>query len=158
MKTSGEIRVHLHHRAVRDPIAAARKVFEKLGMTRTAESNGVLVFVAPRSQNFAILGDAGIHAKCGDVFLGGGRGGALGDHLRNGRFTEGIVGTVEKLRQGSRGALPSPRRTAKRAGERDRRGVAPATNEVRRENRGLREPVSGLSPGSIPVSRDAHGG
>ena len=96
MKTSGEIRVHLHHRAVRDPIAAARKVFEKLGMTKTAERNGVLVFVAPRSQNFAILGDAGIHAQCGDDFWVEAAA-ALGDHFRNGRFTEGIVGTVEKL-------------------------------------------------------------
>ena len=106
-KTSGEIRVHLHHRPVRDPIAAGAKVFEKLGMTRTAERNGVLVFVAPRSKNFAILGDSGIHEKCGDDFWIRAAA-AMGGHFQNGNFTEGIAGTIENL--GNALAAHFPRR------------------------------------------------
>ena len=95
-RSSGEIRVHLHHRKVSDPQEAGRRVFEKLGMTATKHRNGVLVFVAPRSRNFAILGDAGIHEKCGDDFW---KKSAehLSAHFRGGRFTEGLVETIEEL-------------------------------------------------------------
>lgn len=67
-KTSGEIRVFVQRGELDDPIVAARQRFEKLGMTATRERNGVLIFVAPRSQKFAVIGDQGIHARCGDVF------------------------------------------------------------------------------------------
>ena len=67
-KTSGEIRVFVSHRAVADPVAAAQKHFHKLRMNRTRDRNGVLIFVAPRSQKFAIFGDLGVHEKCGNVF------------------------------------------------------------------------------------------
>ena len=47
---------------------AARTQFEKLGMTATRHRNGVLIFVAPRSQKFAVIGDTGIHERSGDQF------------------------------------------------------------------------------------------
>jgi uncharacterized membrane protein len=113
--TSGQIRVHLHHRAVRDPIAAAKKVFEKLGMTKTAEKNAAMIFVAPLSKNFAILGDSGIHEKCGDDFWSAAAA-AMTGHFQKGDFPGGIVATIEKLgealaahfprREGSVNALP----------------------------------------------------
>lgn len=37
-------------------------------MTATRDRNGVLIFVAPRSQKFAVIGDTGIHECCGDEF------------------------------------------------------------------------------------------
>ena len=37
-------------------------------MHKTRERNGVLIFVAPRAQKFAVIGDRGVHEKCGDVF------------------------------------------------------------------------------------------
>ena len=95
-KSTGQIRVHLHHRGVRDPIAAAKTVFERLGMTKTAEKNGALVFVAPRSRNFAILGDSGIHSRCGDDFWREAAD-AMSHHFRRGDFAGGIVATVGKL-------------------------------------------------------------
>ena len=67
-KTSGEIRVFVQRGEIIDPMAAARAKFEKLGMTRTRERNGVLIFVAPRAQKFAVIGDEGVHAKCGEAF------------------------------------------------------------------------------------------
>jgi uncharacterized membrane protein len=67
-RTSAEIRVHIAHRPASDPMAEAVRVFEKLDMTRTHERNGVLIFVAPRSRNFAVIGDRGIHEKCGESF------------------------------------------------------------------------------------------
>lgn len=67
-KTSGEIRVFVQRGELDDPIVAARQQFEKLGMTATKERNGVLLFLAPRSQKFAVIGDSGIHERCGDAF------------------------------------------------------------------------------------------
>ena len=49
--TSGEIRT------------VAERTFERLGMTKTALRNGVLLFIAAEEQRFAILGDSGINAK-----------------------------------------------------------------------------------------------
>lgn len=61
--TSGEIRVHLQRRLKGDVFAAARQRFEELGMTATAERNGVLFYVVTDDRQFAVLGDSGIDAK-----------------------------------------------------------------------------------------------
>lgn len=95
-QSSGEIRVHLHHRAVADPQDAGQKVFEKLGMTNTRRRNAVLVFIAPRSRNFAILGDSGIHERCGDDFWKKSAE-KLSAHFRGGKFTDGLVETIGEL-------------------------------------------------------------
>lgn len=68
MKTSGEIRVYVQHGEVDDPFSEAQARFTALGMTATQERNGILIFVAPRSQKFAVIGDEGIHQRCGDSF------------------------------------------------------------------------------------------
>ena len=67
-RSSGEIRVFVSDAVVEDPVAAARVQFERTGMHATAQRNGVLIFVAPRSRNFAIVGDDGVHARCGQSF------------------------------------------------------------------------------------------
>ena len=92
-KTSGEIRVHIHHRKVTDPLKAGTEAFEKLGMTGTRHRNGVLLFVAPKSRNFAVLGDTTIHEKCGPEFWEG-VAAAMKKDFREDRFTEGIVAAV----------------------------------------------------------------
>ena len=68
LRTSGEIRVHLHGGRVPDVLAAARAAFGRLGMAATRERNGVLFFVATAQRRFAVLGDAGIDAKVPDGF------------------------------------------------------------------------------------------
>ena len=95
LKTSGEIRVFVSHRRLDDPMAAARRAFEKLGMTRTRERNGVLIFVAPRAQAFAVLGDSGVHERCGDSFWQQ-LAAELSEHFRQSQFTEGVVQAVAK--------------------------------------------------------------
>jgi uncharacterized membrane protein len=94
-RSRGEIRVHASNRAVVDVQKAAAAQFEKLGMAGTAEGTGVLIFVAPLSRNFAILGDHGIHARCGDE-LWRAVAAAMEQDFRAGRFGEGIVKAVER--------------------------------------------------------------
>ena len=67
-KTSGQIRVSISPNHVEEPVVAAQAEFLRLGMEKTPERNGVLIFVAPRSHKFAVIGDEAVHAKCGDEF------------------------------------------------------------------------------------------
>jgi uncharacterized membrane protein len=62
-RTSGEIHVHVTRRKPADIESAARTRFEKLGMTKTAERNGVLFYICPNQRRFRILGDSGVHKK-----------------------------------------------------------------------------------------------
>ena len=91
----GEVRVHVSSQQVDDPQQAARAQFEKLGMTETAERNGVLIYVAPASQKFAVIGDRGIHEQCGPTFWQD-VAGAMQEDFRAGRFTDGLVKGVER--------------------------------------------------------------
>ena len=94
-KTSGEIRVLLARHKAPDPVAAAQRHFERLGMTRTQHRNGVLVFLAPRSRTFAVIGDTGVHEKCGDPFWRE-LADAMSEHFKRGDFTAGLVHGIER--------------------------------------------------------------
>lgn len=120
--TRGEIRVHASNKTVEDAQAAAAELFEKLGMTGTKERNGVLIYVAPRSRRFAILGDSGIHEKCGPGFWQE-VAAAMEADFREQRFTEGLVKGVE--RAGETLAVHFPRA----AGDRDLNELPDAVSE-----------------------------
>jgi uncharacterized membrane protein len=95
-RSRGEVRVHVSKQAVEDAQSAAARQFEALGMTRTAERNGVLLFVAPVSQTFAVIGDEGIHARCGPDFWKD-VAAAMETDFRAGRYTDGIVKGVARV-------------------------------------------------------------
>lgn len=94
--TSGEIRVHVTRQEPQDIEARARERFQKLGMTETAEHNGVLFYIAPRIQKFQILGDTGVHEKCGDSFWKE-TAAELSEAFRKGDFTGGLVAGILKI-------------------------------------------------------------
>jgi uncharacterized membrane protein len=94
--TSGEIRVYVSHRKVADPRHAGAHQFVKLGMDKTKHCNAVLIFIAPESQNFAILGDTAVHARCGEAFWEN-VAGAMRELFRQGKFTEGIVHGIDTV-------------------------------------------------------------
>ncbi|MFI5357413.1 MAG: TPM domain-containing protein [Opitutales bacterium] len=93
--TSGEIRVLLARHRVKDPVDAARRHFERLGMTGTRHRNGVLIFLAPRTRNFAVIGDTGVHEKCGDDFWRE-LADAMSGHFKRGAFTDGLIHGIER--------------------------------------------------------------
>jgi uncharacterized membrane protein len=67
-RSSAEIRVYIADGRPTDPVAAALEHFDRAGMSRTRDRNAVLVYVAPRSQTFAVVGDEAAHRCCGDGF------------------------------------------------------------------------------------------
>lgn len=113
LRTRGEIRVHIteaEYPTGADVTAEARATFERLGMTATAERNGVLIFVAVTARRFAVLGDSGIHNLVGDAEWTT-IASAIGERFRAGQFTEGLVGAI--TRTGELLATHFPRMTGR---------------------------------------------
>jgi uncharacterized membrane protein len=94
--TSGEIRVHVTRRVPKNLEERAMRRFHLLGMSKTAEQNGVLIYIAPRARQFRILGDTAIYEKCGEQFWTD-VASAMEAFFRKGEFTEGVVRGVERV-------------------------------------------------------------
>jgi uncharacterized membrane protein len=108
-RSSGEIRVFIQRGEVADdPLPFAEKKFLELGMQKTAERNAVLILVAPEAQKFAVVGDEGIHNKCGAEFwqhlVASMRG-----HFQREEFTDALVEAIETA--GKSLALHFPRQS-----------------------------------------------
>lgn len=88
--TSGEIRVFVTHRCPDQVVTAAQQEFNRLGMARTHHRNGVLLYVAPVSRQFAIIGDAGVHQHCGESFWRE-VAAEMTSYFKQGDFTAGLV-------------------------------------------------------------------
>ncbi|MBN2369224.1 MAG: TPM domain-containing protein [Vicinamibacteria bacterium] len=88
--TSGEIRVSVARFFWGDIRKVAWRAFERLGMVRTAQRNGVLFFIVPSRRRFVVIGDEGIHEKVGSDFWGKVVL-AVSSKFRSGDFTGGLV-------------------------------------------------------------------
>src|SRR3984893_5292479 len=96
-KTSAEIRVYLQRgKLADDALNAAQKRFQKLGMHKTRERNGVLVFVTPRAHKFAVVGDQAIHEKCGETYWQRVVE-SMREHFRNERFSDAIIDGIRDI-------------------------------------------------------------
>jgi len=96
LRTSGEICVSVSRLFWGNVEAAAKKAFNRMGITQTRERNGVLFFVVPSRRKFVVLGDAGIHEKVGQQFWTSVVT-AVTDKFRSGHFTEGLVKGIEAV-------------------------------------------------------------
>jgi uncharacterized membrane protein len=67
-ETSGEIMVSVAPFFLGSVQRAAERAFDRLGIARTRQRNGVLFFVVPSRRSFVVLGDAGIHGAVGQDF------------------------------------------------------------------------------------------
>src|SRR5881275_3708738 len=96
-KTSSQIRVYVQRGKVSvDPLIAAQKKFQRLGMHKTRERNAVLIFVAPRAHKFAVVGDKAIHEKCGEEFWRRVVD-AMRVHFQNEKFSHALIEAVNEV-------------------------------------------------------------
>jgi uncharacterized membrane protein len=95
-KSSGEIRVYVSEKTIDDPVARATLRFKKLGMEKTRDRNAILLYFAPAVQKFAIIGDSGIHEKCGQAFWEE-VAAEIRAQLKQQQFTEAVVRAVRKV-------------------------------------------------------------
>ena len=100
--TSGEIRIHLEKRTDIAPIERAMAVFHELKMDETQLRNGVIIYVAVKSKQFAIYGDKSINDKVSKDFWNSTKDIMVG-HFKNGSnklaLVEGINSTGEQLKK-----------------------------------------------------------
>ena len=64
----GEVRVHIESRCPGDALERAREHFFRLGMDRTAEGTGVLLYVAGKDCRAAVYAGPGIHGAADEKF------------------------------------------------------------------------------------------
>lgn len=103
--TSGEIRVHIQPKAADDIRNVAERTFERLGMTKTALRNGVLLFIACEEQRFTILGDQGLDEKVPAGFWDE-IATKLTIRFKAGEFTDGIVEAIHSAGEQLRHYFP----------------------------------------------------
>jgi len=95
-RTSGEIRLFISSHEVAEALPEAKRQFTQMGMEKTAERNGVLIYVAPKSQTFAVVGDAGVHAKCGEDFWNA-TAAQMRARFKEGKFTDGLIAGIQSI-------------------------------------------------------------
>jgi len=93
--TSGEIRVHLEEKSGGKPLERAAAIFKRLKMHETADRNGVLIYLAIKEKQFAIIGDEGIHRLVQDNFWDGVKN-VMEAEFSKGHFLHGIIQAVEQ--------------------------------------------------------------
>jgi uncharacterized membrane protein len=104
-QTSGEIRVHIQPKVRGEIRDIAERTFERLGMTKTALRNGVMLFIACEEQRFTILGDSGIHEKVPAGFWDE-IAAKLTIRFQAGEFTDGIVEAIHSAGNALRHDFP----------------------------------------------------
>ncbi|MBS4058614.1 MAG: TPM domain-containing protein [Bacteroidales bacterium] len=93
-ETSGEIRVHIESHCKHDVLDRAAFLFEKLGIKKTADRNGVLFYLAINDRKFAIIGDSGINAVVEKNFWEDVKE-MLREHFKQGDFVTGLTKGIE---------------------------------------------------------------
>jgi uncharacterized membrane protein len=112
-QTSGEIRVYTESRCrFVDPIDRAAEVFWGLKMDMTKDRNGVLVYIAMKDRQFAILADQGIHEKVGQTFWNE-EVSVMKKHFSNALPADAIEAVITDVGQALRTHFPYDRATDK---------------------------------------------
>jgi len=114
--TSGAIILFISHRKAEDPLAAAKHEFQKLRLETATDKNSLLIFLAPKSQRFAIVGGTALHEKVGqawwDELVA-----LLTRHFKQSRYTDGLVATIEQAGRALKTHFPAS--ASDRTGQRD---------------------------------------
>lgn len=91
--TSGEIRIAIDKHCNEDALEMATSYFKKLGMDKTIEHNGVLIYLAYEDHKFAIIGDRGINKVVPPDFWETTKI-AMRAHFAGGNIAEGLVAGI----------------------------------------------------------------
>lgn len=95
-RTSAEVRVHLDHSCDGDALQQAIKVFQRLGMHKTAARHGVLVYISVTDRKLAVIGDKGIHERVGEAYWRG-LVAAVRERMRQQQPRDGLIHAVAEV-------------------------------------------------------------
>jgi uncharacterized membrane protein len=114
--TSGDIVVYITPRHVRESLEAAHQEFLKLRLDGAKDQNSLLIFVAPKSQTFAVVGGPALHDKVGQRWWD-----ELSElmtrHFKEARYTDGLIAAIERAGQALKTHFPST--STDRTGQKD---------------------------------------
>lgn len=91
--TSGEIRIAVEKHCQGSAFERATEYFAKLAMDKTAQRNGVLIYLASADHKFAIIGDKGINKVVPEDFWETTQV-AMKAHFSSGNLADGIIAGV----------------------------------------------------------------
>jgi uncharacterized membrane protein len=114
--TSGDIVLYISRGQTENPLAAANREFRKLKLDRAREQNSFLIFLAPKSQKFAVVGGTALHEKVGQAWWDE-LAALLTRHFREHCYTDGLVAAIEQAGQALKTHFPAT--GTNRAGQRD---------------------------------------
>jgi uncharacterized membrane protein len=92
--TSGEIRICVEKTCSEPVLDRTANYFKKLGMDKTAQRNGVLIYIATEDHQFAIIGDAGINKLVPHDFWDSTKDTML-SYFKEGDLTAGIIAGIK---------------------------------------------------------------
>jgi uncharacterized membrane protein len=115
-ETSGDIVLFITHRNVKDPLPAADREFRKLRLETATDKNSLLIFLAPKSQKFAIVGGTALHEKVGQAWWND-LIALLTRYFKESLYTDGLVAAIEHA--GKALQLHFPASTPDRTGQKD---------------------------------------
>jgi uncharacterized membrane protein len=114
--TSGDIVLYISRGQTEDPLTAANREFRKLKLETAREKNSFLIFLAPKSQKFAVVGGTALHEKVGQAWWDG-LVTLLTRHFKQHRYTDGLVAAIEQAGQALQAHFPAT--GTNRTGQRD---------------------------------------
>ena len=94
--TSGRIAVRIVPDANVDALPRATREFGRTGLNRHEGGNAVLILVAPKARQFAVVGDRALHEHVGDAFWND----VIEDsrpYFARGEIAGGVVHAVERV-------------------------------------------------------------
>jgi uncharacterized membrane protein len=94
-RTTGTLHLFISHAMSPDPVAAAQKEFKTQGLDQLPQQNAILIFIAPRSHTFAVIGGDGIHKQCGDEFWEE-LTREMAAHFKSGSFTPAVLHAIHR--------------------------------------------------------------
>ncbi len=114
--TSGDIVIFIPHKAAPDALAAAQQVFTRRHLGKAADDNSLLIFLAPTSQTFAVVGGKALHNAVGQAWWDK-LAGVLRTHFRTSSYSEGLVAAIKLAGQALKQHFPAE--NIDRAGQSD---------------------------------------
>ncbi len=112
-QTSGEVRLFVESRCrFVDPMDRAAEIFWSLKMDKTDQRNAVLVYIAIKDKQLAVMGDEGIHRKVGEEFWKQTVAKML-SHFKTESYVEGLVHAVNDIGEALQSHFPYDKNTDK---------------------------------------------
>ena len=114
--TSGDIVLYITHQHIDDALLAANAEFQRLKLDAATVRNSLLIFVAPESQTFAVVGGPALHDKVGQTWWNE-LVALLRAHFNAGDFTGGLIAAINRAGDAMRKHFPA--QSVDRTGQHD---------------------------------------